>query len=120
MIEFYTEKEMELIEAYIERTYGSFDSVLHEIASPDIHVDICVIEPRPERNYYTLVTMGMGAHRMSVPQELADMHLERAELAISLPPDWKLDSDEERWYWPVRWLKILASCPSLKTPDFPG
>lgn len=111
MIEFYTEKELELIEAYIERTYGSFDSVLHEIASPDIHVDICVIEPRPERNYYTLVTMGMGAHRMSVPHELADMHLERAELAISLPPDWKLDSDEERWYWPVRWLKILARLP---------
>lgn len=111
MIEFYTEKEMELIETYIEKAYGSFNSVLHEIASPDIHVDICVIEPAPERNYYSLVTMGMGAHRMSVPPELADMHLERAELAISLPPDWKLDSEEERWYWPVRWLKILARLP---------
>lgn len=108
MNEFYTEKEMELIEKYIEDTYGPFNSVLHEIASPDIHVDICVIEPTPERNYYTLVTMGMGAHRMNVPQELADMHLERAELAVSLPPDWKLDSGEERWYWPVRWLKLLA------------
>lgn len=63
MNEFYTEKEMELIEKYIEDTYGPFNSVLHEIASPDIHVDICVIEPTPERNYYTLVTMGMGAHR---------------------------------------------------------
>lgn len=111
MNEFYTEKEMELIEKYIEDTYGPFNSVLHEIASPDIHVDICVIEPTPERNYYTLVTMGMGAHRMNVPQELADMHLERAELAVSLPPDWKLDSGEERWYWPVRWLKLLARLP---------
>lgn len=111
MNEFYTEKEMELIENYIENNYGSFNSVLHELVSPDIHVDICVIEPTPERNYYTLVTMGMGAHKMNVPPELSDMHLERAELAVSLPPDWKLDSDEERWYWPVRWLKILARLP---------
>ena len=34
--------------------------------------------------YYTLVTMGMGAHRMNVPKELAEYKLERAELALSL------------------------------------
>ena len=32
-------------------------------------------------------TMGMGAHRMNVPKELAEYKLERAELAIALPPD---------------------------------
>ena len=56
-----------------------------------------------ERDYYTLVTMGMGAHRMNVPEELAEYKLERAELAIALPPDWKLDEEslkDERWYWP--------------------
>ena len=94
--------------------FGSFEQVFHELVSPDIHVDICVIPPSEERDYYTLVTMGMGAHRMKVPEELAEYQLERAELAIALPPDWKLDEaslEDERWYWPVGLLKVLARLP---------
>ena len=86
----------------------------HELVSPDIHVDICVVPPSEERNYYTLVTMGMGAHRMNVPQELAEYKLERAELAIALPPDWRLDEEslkDERWYWPIGLLQVLARLP---------
>ena len=70
-----------------------FENVFHELVSPDIHVDICVVPPSKERDYYTLVTMGMGAHRMNVPEELAEYKLERAELAIALPPDWKMDEE---------------------------
>lgn len=112
--EVYTEEEMSAIEQHIKNTFGAFDQVLHELDSPDIHVDICVVPPSERRNYYTLVTMGMGAHRMNVPKELAEYKLERAELAIALPPDWKLDKDsmqEERWYWPVGLLKVLARLP---------
>ena len=84
------------------------------MVSPDIHVDICLVPPSEKRRYCTLVTMGMGAHRMNVPEELAEYKLERAELAIALPPDWKLDQEslkEERWYWPVGLLKALARLP---------
>ena len=35
-------------------------------------MDICLVPPTRERPYYTLVTLGMGAHRMNVPSELAD------------------------------------------------
>ena len=31
--------------------------------------------PSEERDYCTLVTMGMGAHRMNVPEELAEYKL---------------------------------------------
>ncbi len=112
--EVYSEDEMSAIEQHIQSTFGVFDQVLHELDSPDIHVDICVVPPSERRNYYTLVTMGMGAHRMNVPKELAEYKLERAELAIALPPDWKLDKDsmqEERWYWPIGLLKVLARLP---------
>ena len=112
--EVYSEDEMSAIEQHIQSTFGAFDQVLHELDSPDIHVDICVVPPSERRNYYTLVTMGMGAHRMNVPKELAEYKLERAELAIALPPDWKLDKDsmqEQRWYWPVGLLKVLARLP---------
>ena len=112
--ELYTEEEMSAIEQHIKNTFGEFENVFHELVSPDIHVDICVIPPSEERDYYTLVTMGMGAHRMNVPEELAEYKLERAELAIALPKDWKLDEEsmkDERWYWPVGLLKVLARLP---------
>ena len=112
--EVYTEDEMSAIEQHIKNTFGEFENVFHELVSPDIHVDICVVPPSEERDYYTLVTMGMGAHRMNVPEELAEYKLERAELAIALPPDWKLDEEslkDERWYWPIGLLKVLARLP---------
>ena len=112
--EVYTEEEMEAIEGHIQQYFGKFENVFHELSSPDIHVDICVVPPSEERDYYTLVTMGMGAHRMNVPEELAEYKLERAELAIALPGNWKLkheDLKNERWYWPIRLLKTLARLP---------
>ena len=112
--EVYTEEEMEAVEGHIQQYFGKFENVFHEIVSPDIHVDICVVPPSEERDYYTLVTMGMGAHRMNVPKELAEYKLERAELAIALPGNWKLkheDLKNERWYWPIRLLKTLARLP---------
>ena len=112
--EVYTEEEMEIVEGHIQQHFGAFEHVFHELASPDIHVDICVVPPSEERDYYTLVTMGMGAHRMHVPEELAEYKLERAELAIALPKDWKLkqeDMKDDRWYWPIRLLKSLARLP---------
>ena len=113
-LEIYTEEEMEAVERHIQTHFGAFEQVFHELVSPDIHVDICMIPPEGERDYYTLVTMGMGAHKMNVPEELAEYRLERAELAIALPKDWKLDHDsmeQEKWYWPVRLLKSLARLP---------
>ncbi len=113
-LEVYTEEEMTAIEEHIERYFGEFEMVFHELDSPDIHADICMVPPSEARHYYTLVTMGMGAHRMNVPEELAEYKLERAELAIALPTDWKLkqeDMKDERWYWPIRLLKTLARLP---------
>ena len=112
--EVYTEEEMEAVERHIEQYFGEVENVFHELVSPDIHVDICMVPPTEERDYYTLVTMGMGAHRMNVPEELAEYKLERAELAIALPADWKLDQEsmkDEKWYWPIRLLKSLARLP---------
>ena len=112
--ELYTREEGSAVEQHIKKNFGEFDKVFHELVSPDIHVDLCIVPPTEEQNYYTLVTMGMGAHRMNVPEELAEYRLERAELAITLPPDWKLDEEsmkDEQWYWPIHLLKDLARLP---------
>ena len=114
MAEVYDEKEVEVVENHIESAFGKFKNVLHEIFSPDIHVDICVIEPTKKRNYYTLVTMGMGAHKMNIPPALETNKLDRAELLITLPADWDLTDknfNDENNYWPLRLLKVMARLP---------
>ena len=112
--EMYSEDEIDIIEKHIEHYYGNFEFLFHEKVSPDIHVDICLIPPSEECNWYTLVTMGMGAHLMNVPNQLKEEQLERAELVICLPEYWKLDKEhlkDEKWYWPIRLLKELARFP---------
>lgn len=112
--EMYSEDEIDIIEKHIEHYYGNFEFVFHEKVSPDIHVDICLIPPSEECNWYTLVTMGMGAHLMNVPNQLKEEQLERAELVICLPEYWRLDKEhlkDEKWYWPIRLLKELARFP---------
>lgn len=109
--EVYDEEEVEALDAHIEKYFGASENVFHEIVSPDIHVDIYVIEPTPERNFYTLITVGMGAHLMDVPEELDEYKLKRAEMVIYLPADWDIYNGDEEYYWPLRWLKILARLP---------
>lgn len=105
----YSEEALEAIEKHINTYFGKIDFAMHEIVSPDIHVDINVIPPTPQRNYYTLTTMGMGAYAMATPGEYS--HFNRAELVITLPPNWDVKGTDEVWYWPLRWLKILARFP---------
>lgn len=110
-VELYEEEEIEAIEEHIKEYFGDFPTVFHEIISPDIHCDICIVPPSKERNYYTLLTMGMGAHIMDIPEELSVEEHGRAELLICLPPDWKVGENSEKWFWPIHLLKDLARLP---------
>lgn len=110
-MELYNEKELDELQRHIEKYIGIFDQVLHEIYSPDIHLDIAVIEPSQDKPYYSLVTMGLGAHCMNVPKELNEYELERCELIIDLPSLWDINNNEEKWYWLIRFLKIIARVP---------
>ncbi len=114
----YSETELEELSDFIEKTFGKYDHVFHEVIFPDIHMDIIIIPPTEERNYYTLCTMGVGAHRMDVPDEFEFRYetliAERAELLIYLPADWNLTVEgmkDERNYWPIRLLKDFARMP---------
>ncbi len=107
----YSEKELEIYENFIKEQFGEYKEVFHEIVSPDIHLDIIIIPPTDRNNYYTLITMGMGAYKMKVPRELKQYNLERAELVIYLPPTWNIKSSKEEDYWPIRQLKASARVP---------
>lgn len=107
----YSEKELDEYDAFIQENFGSFDEVFHEIVSPDIHLDIIIVPPTEEDNYYKLITMGMGAYSMNVPENLREHELEHAELVLYLPKYWNIKSEDEKDYWPIRYLKILARLP---------
>ncbi|MBQ6586257.1 MAG: suppressor of fused domain protein [Coriobacteriales bacterium] len=107
----YSDQELEEFDAYVERAFGPYDSVLHEIASPDIHLDVVIVPPSPGRDHLMLLTMGAGAYRMDVPSQFAKYELEYAEYAICLPADWNLESGDDRDYWPVRLLKDAGRLP---------
>jgi len=107
----YSEEELDQYEQYITEQFGEYTEVIHEIVSPDIHLDIIIVPPTEKNNYYKLITMGMGAYEMNVPKELREYELERAELVLYLPPTWNIKSNEENDYWPIRQLKVLGRLP---------
>ena len=107
----YSEEERRAVLSHVECYFGHVANVYAERVSPDIRLDIYVVEPTPERNFYTLVTCGAGAARMTPPEGASARQYGRMELVMCLPPEWRLDSEEERWYWPVRCLKTLGRLP---------
>jgi len=109
--ELYTSEELDAVESHIEKFFGKVEKVFHELYSPDIHCDVELIDPTPERNYYTLVTVGMGAHRMNIPERLLSNGIDRAELIICLPPDWDFKSKDDNYTWPLNLIKYLARLP---------
>lgn len=110
-IERYTDDQIHKILEHIEKNIGEIDNVFKQKEYTDIEMNIYVVSPTPERRFYTLVTVGMGAHIMNVPEHLKEQKLERAELAIRLPPSWKIDGDEMEHYWPLNLLNLLAHLP---------
>lgn len=107
---FLSENDLNAYEKMVTDHIGEFDTIFHEIVSPDLHIDIIPVFPSEKRDYYTLITMGMGGYSMPVPSNYGRMN--RTEIAIRLPKDWNIQSTNEgKWYWPIRMLKILARMP---------
>jgi hypothetical protein len=103
---------IELIEQHLARHLGKPAWVFHEIVSDLVHLDVQVVSATDVRPWTTLVTCGMSARAMTVPEGAEEFSY--AELVMALPPDWPLDQNslqDENNYWPIRLLKNLARLP---------
>lgn len=100
----YGEEARRTLDAFIEAHFGPYQTLEKE---PEEPVDILLAAPASQREFYTLLTRGMGARPMNIPAQWQDDGLEHAELAICLPPDWNVQEDG----WPVRLLRRLAHFP---------
>jgi hypothetical protein len=104
--------DIEKIEQHIEKHIGKIETVYHELVSDLVHIDVFFIKPTPQRNFITLVTSGMSHRPMKAPPQAEKFQY--AELLICLPPDWPLTDEalkDEKYYWPIRQLKMLARFP---------
>ena len=106
---------VEIISEHLESFFESEEIlVLHENESEIIHSDIFIVKPNDDRNYNILLTCGLSALPMKVPDDLD--HLKFAEVTMLLPTDWNLnyeDFADENNYWPIRALKQLSKYPHL-------
>lgn len=103
---------LDVITTHVERYVGPVDHVFHELVSDLIHLDVLVCLARPERPYHLLITSGVSDKPMNAPPGAEDLRL--AELVIALPESWPLDEqsfEDEKNYWPVRWLKLVGRLP---------
>lgn len=102
----------EAIETHLTKYVGEVSFVFHEIVSDKVHLDVHIIPPGSKRPFFTLFTTGMSAKPMTRPEGAPGS--DYAELSILLPPTWECNEagfKDDRWYWPVRWLKTLARLP---------
>jgi hypothetical protein len=99
---------------HLHEHLGGDYSVFHELISDTIHLDVLVFPATEARAHHVLVTQGMSALPMTVPEGAEDLRF--CELLVALPGDWVIEgdeADEERWYWPMRLLKSIARLPHL-------
>jgi hypothetical protein len=83
--------------------------VIHEIVSKIVHLDVHVVPPATDRDYYFLFTTGMSSRPMAKPPEAPGSQF--AELSLALPSSWRFDRQIPRWMWPILELKSAALLP---------
>lgn len=101
----YTENERIEIIKFIEENFGRIEKIYQDVGFKNFYLDIAQIKPTKEKPYYTLITLGMGEHKMY--NQNNENFSSFAELMISLPPDWNLDSYD----WALDNLINLAYIP---------
>lgn len=113
----YSKKDLYRVTNHILKTFGLVETKLKESKSKYIERTILVSKPSEKRPYYTLTTLGMGAAMMkNIPPSYRNQGVGRAELLICLPADWDLKNRDEKWFWPISYLRALMQYPfSQKT-----
>lgn len=105
---------VDLIDDHLNEFFSKDDDIVvyHEILSETIHRDVFFIKAREERPYHILLSCGMSALPMSVPEEYDASKY--AEVMMLLPKEWNLEEAsfrDERNFWPIRIIKELMMLP---------
>ena len=90
---------------HIAANLGSVRHILRGKIQEQPQIDILVVPPTPQRNYFTLATAGMSNQPMTTPTNLHQYRF--AELYMHMPANWNYEIDP----WPSELLVQLAQLP---------
>lgn len=100
------------VQSHLDAHLGPCPQVFHELVSPGAHIDLYPYPATATREFHVVATTGMAEQPLQLPEGTAgDTHV---ELLLLLPREWPLDTkswQDERRYWPLRWLKRVARFP---------
>lgn len=132
---FYTPYEAQTIQDHIIKYYGNISRTIMVKECARLDLKLYIIEPTKERDFYTVITSGMGAYKMELPDDFKDDNVDRIELLIYLSPNWDIDGAfrassssttgliidgkvtplfgniNAQWNYPIQILKNLAQAP---------
>ena len=97
---------------HIQTKIGPIAKSYGELVSDDLTIGIHHIRSTIFRRYEIVVTSGMSAKPMTVPEDSKGSRY--AEILAILPKGWRLSPEslgDEKAYWPIRLLKSLARFP---------
>ncbi len=105
---------VEIIDSHLDHFFDDNADivVLDEIESELIHRDIYFIKATEDRPFHILLSCGMSAIPMKIPEDIESSEL--AEVMILLTKEWNLDYEsfsDELNYWPIRIMKELMLLP---------
>lgn len=105
---------VEVIDNHLDQFFDESDeiNVFDEIKSEIIHRDIYFIEANEDRPFHILLSCGMSALPMNVPENIDSS--EYAEVMFLLPKEWNMNFEsfkDERNYWPIRLMKAIMMSP---------
>lgn len=130
--------QQKAIREHIEEHFGKIYLQVEDVKDDGLRIDIDIIKADPEQGVENtiLVTKGMGAYRMRLPEELlqyrnpdevetetkasdvenaeaATRHYERCELYMELPASMDIESEKDEDSWPISMLNALARLPYI-------
>lgn len=103
----YTQNERIEIIKFIEENFGKIEKIYQDVGYDGLYLDVAQINPTEENPYYTLITLGMGEHKMY--NQNNENFSNYAELMISFPNSWNLD--DKNYNWLIDELMHLAYIP---------
>ena len=112
---------VEIIDNHLDQFFDENEDIVvfDEIKSEIIHRDIFFIKANDNRPYHILLSCGMSALPMSVPEDTDSSQF--AELVILLPKEWNLEYEsfsDEKNYWPIRLMKEIMMSPHINKTWF--
>lgn len=105
----YSDSEKKAVLKHITEHFGRIDKLISQKDFKGVSIEVAEVLPDTEegRNYYTLVTVGVGAHKMKVAPPYDKMVSDRCEIVMYLPPE----MDDDMRIWAVGYMCIIGRLP---------